>query len=47
MLEYEANIRAELAGGAGRHSPHPIDGLSFAAALTATPPPVAAWRTFS
>mmetsp|Transcript_35537 Transcript_35537/g.58889 ORF Transcript_35537/g.58889 Transcript_35537/m.58889 type:complete len:434 (+) Transcript_35537:2-1303(+) len=38
---------AELAGGAARYSPHPIDGLSFAAVLKATPPPFASWRDFS
>ena len=36
----------ELAGAA-RFVPHPLDGLSFASALTSDPPPARAWRSFS
>ena len=34
-------------GGVAKHSPHPLDGQSFVGALTATPPAVADWRSFS
>ena len=45
QLDVTATI-AELAGAA-RFAPRPLDGLSFAAALTDAPPPHTAWRNFS
>lgn len=44
-LDITATI-ADLAG-ATSYSPHPLDGQSFAAALTDAPPALSAWRDFS
>ena len=44
-LDITATI-AEL-GGAAKHAPHPLDGLSFKAALGSTPPALSEWRDFS
>ena len=46
LIDITATI-AELAGGAAKFAPHALDGQSFAAALTSSPPALSAWRDFS